>query len=79
MVEKKEESRPNGSDSEASSSSQTTSTDAEDVESDLKELEEHYYSPLRRYSTTLERGRPRQYTTQELFAQEWIFKVAEMA
>ena len=75
VVDEKEESSPNGSDSEASSSSQTTSTvDAEDVESDLEELEEHYYSPLRLYSTTLERGRPSQYTTQELFAQEWDFQ-----
>ena len=49
VVDEKEESSPNGSDSEASSSSQSTSTvDAEDVESDLEDLEEHYYSPLRR-------------------------------
>ena len=46
-MDEEEESSPNGSDSEASSSSQTTSTvDAEDVESDLEELEDHYYSPL---------------------------------
>ena len=57
------------------SSSQTTSTvNAEDVDSDLEELADHYYSPLRRYSTTSERGRPRRYTTQELFAQEWDFQ-----
>ena len=52
----------NGPNSEVSSSSQTTSTvDAKDVESDLKELEEPYYSPVRRYSTTLERGRSSHY------------------
>jgi len=61
------DSSPNGSDSEASSSSQTASAvNAEDVDTDLEELEDHYYSPLRRYSATLERGRPRHYTTQEL-------------
>ena len=44
-VDKMEESSPNGSDSEASSSSPSTSTvEAEDVESDLEDLEEHYYS-----------------------------------
>ena len=75
VVDEEAESSPNGSDSEASSSSQTTSTvNAEDVDSDLEELADHYYSPLRRYSTTLERGRPRRYTTQELFAQEWDFQ-----
>ena len=75
VVDEEAESSPNGSDSEASSSSQTTSTvNAEDVDSDLEELANHYYSPLRRYSTTLERGRPRCYTTQELFAQEWDFQ-----
>ena len=62
VVDEEAESSPNGSDSEASSSSQTTSTvNAEDVDSDLEELADHYYSPLRRYSTTLERGRPRRY------------------
>ena len=76
-VDKEEDSSPNGSDSEASSSSQTASTvNAEDVDTDLEELEDHYYSPLRRYSATLERGRPRRrrYTDQELFAQEWDFQ-----
>ena len=74
VVDEKEESSPNGSDSEASSSSQSTSTvDAEDVESDLEDLEEHYYSHLRRYSATLERDRPGHYTPQQLNAQEWDF------
>ena len=74
-VDEEVDSSPNGSDSEASSSSQTASTvNAEDVDTDLEELEDHYYSPLRRYSATLERGRPRRYTTQELFAQEWDFQ-----
>ena len=74
VVEKVEESSPNCSDSEASSSSQSTSTvEAEDVESDLEDLEEHYYSTLRRYSAILERDRPRHYTTQQLNAQEWDF------
>ena len=64
----------NCSDSEASSSSQSTSTvEAEDVETDLEDLEEHYYSNLRRYSATLERDRPKHYTTQQLNAQEWDF------
>ena len=53
---------------------QSTSTvNAEDVESDLEDLEEHYYSNLRRYSSILERDRPRHYTTQQLNAQEWNF------
>ena len=74
VVDEKEESSPNGSDSEASSSSQSTSTvDAEDVESDLEDLEEHYYSHLRRYSAILERDRPRHYTPQQMKAQEWDF------
>ena len=65
---------PNGSDSEASSSSQSTSTvEVEDIESDLEDLEEHYYSNLRRYSAILERDRPRHYTTQQLNTQEWDF------
>ena len=43
VEEEMEESSPNCSDSEASSSSQSTSTvEAEDVESDLEDLEEHY-------------------------------------
>jgi len=47
----KEESSQNCSDSEGSSSSQSSSTaEAEDIESDLESLEEHYYSDLRRYS-----------------------------
>ena len=67
-------SSPNCSDSEASSSSQSSSTaEAEDVESDLEDLEEHYYSNLRRYSAFLDRDRPRHYTTQQLNAQEWAF------
>ena len=74
VEEQVEESSPNCSDSEASSSSQSTSTvEAEDVESDLEDLEEHYYSNLRRYSAFLERDRPRHYTTQQLNAQEWVF------
>ena len=74
VVAEMEESSPNCSDSEASSSSQSTSTvEAEDVDSDLEDLEEHYYSNLRRYSATLERDRPRHYTTQQLNAQEWDF------
>ena len=57
-------SSPNCSDSEASSSSQSSSTaEAEDVESELEDLEEHYYSNLRRYSVFLDRNRPRYYTT----------------
>ena len=69
-VDEEVESSPNGSDSEASSSSQTASTaNAEDVDTDLEELEDHYYSPLRRYSATIEPGRPRHCTPQELFAQ----------
>ena len=73
-VDEMEESSPNGSDSEASSSSQSTSTvEAEDVESDLEDLEKHYYSNLRRYSTILERDRPGHYTAQQLNTQEWDF------
>jgi len=81
VVDEKEESSPNGSDSEASSSFQSTSTvDAEDVESDLEELEEHYYFPLRRYSATLERGRPIVTTLpRNCLRRNGIFTVAEMA
>ena len=39
----------------------------------IEDLEEHYYSHLRRYSATLERDRPRHYTPQQLNAQEWDF------
>ena len=50
-----------------------STVEAEDVESDLEDLEEHYYFNLRRYSAFLERDRPRHYTTQQLNAQEWAF------
>ena len=67
-------SSPNCSDSDASSSSQSSSTaEAGGVESDLEDLEEHYYSNLRRYSAFLDRDRPRHYNTQQLNAQEWTF------
>ena len=73
------ESSPNCSDSEASSSSQSSSTvEAEDVESDLEDLEEHYCSNLRRYSASPERDRPSHYNTQQLNAQEWAFLAGEM-
>ena len=75
-AEEEVDSSPNGSDSETSSSSQTASTvDAKDVDTDLEDLEDHYYSPLRRFSATLERCRPakKQYTQQELFGQTWDF------
>ena len=69
-----EESSQNCSDSEDSSGSQSSSTvEAEDIESDLESLEEHYYSDLRQYSATLERDFPAHYTTQQLNAQEWDF------
>ena len=71
------DSSPNGSDSEASSSSQTASTvNARDVDTDLEELQDQYYSSLREFSDTMEQGRPanRHCTPQELFAQEWDFK-----
>ena len=72
VEEQVEESSPNCSDSEASSGSQSSSTvEAEDVESDLEDLEEHYYSNLRRYSAFLERDRPRHYTSQQLNAATW--------
>ena len=59
----KEESSQNCSDSEDSSASQSASTvEAEDIESDLESLEEHYYSNLRQYSATLERDFPAHYT-----------------
>ena len=76
-VEEEVDRSPNGSDSEASSSSQTASTvDAEDVDTDLEELEDHYYSPLRRFSTILERGRRarKHCTPQVLFRQTWDFQ-----
>ena len=61
-------------DSEDSSGSQSASTvEAEDIESDLESLEEHYYSNLRQYSATLERDFPAHYTTQQLNTQEWDF------
>ena len=70
----KEESSQNCSDSEDSSSSQSSSTaEAEDIESDLESLEEHYYSDLRRYSATLERNFSTQFTSQQLNTQEWDF------
>ena len=74
-AEEEVDSSPNGSDSEASSSSQTASTvEAEDVDTDLENLEDHYYSSLRRFSATLERSRPtKKYTQQELFGQTWDF------
>ena len=65
QVEEQVAETPNCSDSEAS-------VDAEDVESDLEDLEEHYYSNLQRYSKFLERDRPRHYT-QQLNTQEWTF------
>ena len=53
LEEVKEESSQNCSDSEDLSSSQSSSTtEAEDIESDLESLEEHYYSDLRRYTAT---------------------------
>ena len=73
VVEKVEESSSNCSDSEAFCSQSTSTVEAEDVESDLEDLEEHYYSTLRRYSAILEPDRPRHYTTQQLNAQEWDF------
>ena len=52
-----------------SSGSQSSSTvEAEDIESDLESLEEHYYSDLRQNSATLERDFPAHYTTQQLNA-----------
>ena len=74
VEEEIEESSQNCSDSEDSSSSQSTSTvEAEDIESDLENLEEHYYSDLRQYTAVLEREFPQHYTTQQLNAQEWDF------
>ena len=53
-AEEKVDNSPNGFDSETSSSSQTASTvDADEVDTDLKDLEDHYYSSLRRYAATL--------------------------
>ena len=49
LKEVKEESSQNCSDSD-SSGSQSSTAEAEDIESDLESLEEHYYSDLRRYS-----------------------------
>ena len=50
--------------------------DAEDVDTDLEELQDHYYSSLRKFSATMEQGRPanRYSTLKELFAQEWDFR-----
>ena len=74
LDEVKEESSQNCSDSEDSSSSQSSSTaEAEDIESDLESLEEHYYSDRRRYSATLERDFSTQFTSQQLNTQEWDF------
>ena len=74
LEEVKEESSQNCSDSEDSSSSQSSSTaEAEDIESDLESLEEHYYSDLRRYSATLERDFSAHFTSQQLNTQEWNF------
>ena len=74
LDEVKEESSQNCSDSEDSSSSQSSSTAvAEDIESDLESLEEHYYSDLRRHSATLERDFSTQFTSQQLNTQEWDF------
>ena len=80
VEEVKEESSQNCSDSEDSSGSQSSSTvEAEDIESDLESLEEHYYSDLRQYSATLERDFPAHYTTQQLNTQEWVLMVTEKA
>ena len=74
MEEVKEESSQNSSDSEDSSDSQSSSTaEAEDIESDLESLEEHYYSDLRQYSATLERDFSAHFTNQQLNTQEWNF------
>ena len=49
---------------------------AEDVDTDLEELQYHYYSSLRAFSDIIQRGRPanRHCTLKELFAQEWDFQ-----
>ena len=74
LEEVKEESSQNCSDSEDSSSSQSSSTaEAEDIESDLESLEEHFYSDLRRYSATLERDFSAHFTSQQLNTEEWNF------
>ena len=74
VEEVKEESSQNCSDSEDSSDSQSSSTaEAEDIESDLESLEEHYYSDLRQYSATLERDFSAHFTNQQLNTQEWNF------
>ena len=74
LEEVKEESSQNCSDSEDLSSSQSSSTtEAEDIESDLESLEEHYYSDLRRYTATLERDFSEHLNSQQLNNQEWNF------
>ena len=74
LEEVKEESSQNCSDSEDSSGSQSSSTaEADDIESDLESLEEHYYSDLRQYSATLERDFSAHFTNQQLNTQEWNF------
>ena len=75
MEEVKEDSSQNCSDSEDSSSSHSSSpTEAEDIESDLESLEEHYYSDLRRYTVTLERAFSAHLNSQQLNNQEWNFQ-----
>ena len=74
LEEVKEESSQNCSDSEDLSSSQSSSTtEAEDIESDLESLEEHYYSDLRRYTANLERDFSEHLNSQQLNNQEWNF------
>ena len=67
VEEVKEESCQDCSDSEDSSSSQSSSTtEADDIESDLENLEEHYYSDLRRYTANLESAFSEQLNRQQL-------------
>ena len=75
VEEVKEDSSQNCSDSENSSSSHSSSTiEAEDIESDLESLEEHYYSDLRRYTVTLETAFSAHLNSQQLNDQEWNFQ-----
>ena len=67
------DSSPQGSGSDTSSSSQTASTvDAEDVDTDLEELQDHY-SSLRSFSNVIRQSRPANThgTPKDWFAQEW--------
>ena len=71
-MDEKEESSPNGSDSEACSSSQSTSTvDAEDVESDLEDLEDFFLLHVAKVRSSCEEGPGQSALSQRIMIRSW--------